>query len=162
MAALRTATSTMLQRAGAYVWSGLTLCMLMTEAASAQARTAWASGTFVYADLCTLPQTGTRSGQRITLRRSPNGDGLTYEGAEQGGPRAAAEITLDDTTKAIRFAVETEAGPLHFQGVAGADALTGTFEDEAGAHPVSLPRVLRSHAHEACHGDTTGSIAPRR
>ncbi|KQP75277.1 hypothetical protein ASF41_15870 [Methylobacterium sp. Leaf111] len=133
----------------------------MAEAAPAQARTAWASGTFVYADLCTLPQTGTRSGQRITLRRSPNGNGLTYERAEQRGPRAAADVTLDDATKAIRFAVETEVGPLHFQGVAGADALTGTFEDEAGAHTVSLPRVLRSHAHEACHGDTTGSITPR-
>jgi hypothetical protein len=162
MAALRTATSRMLQRAGAYVWPGLTLCMLMTEAAPAQARTAWASGTFVYADLCTLPETGARSGQRITLRRSPNGDGLTYEGAEQRGPRTAADITLDNATHTIHFAVETEAGLLHFEGVAGADALTGTFEDEAGAHPVSLPRVLRSHAHEACHGDTTGSLTPRR
>lgn len=162
MVALRTLTPRTLQRAGAHVLPGLAFCILMAEAAPAQARTAWASGTFVYADLCTLPQTGTRSGQRITLRHSPNGDGLTYEGAEQRGPRAAADVTLDDATKAIRFAVETEVGPLHFQGVAGADALTGTFEDEAGAHAVSLPRVLRSHAHEACHGDTTGSITPRR
>ena len=162
MVTLRTVTPRTRQRAGVLVLPGLALCLLMAEATPAQARTAWASGTFVYADLCTLPETGARSGQRITLRRSPNGDGLTYEGAEQVSPRAAAEITFDDATRAVRFAVETEAGPLRFQGVAGADALTGTFEDESGAHPVFLPRVLRSHAHEACHGDTTGSISPRR
>jgi hypothetical protein len=158
----KTVTARRLQCTGAQVLPGLALCLLLVETAPAQARTAWASGTFVYADLCTLKETGTRSGQRIILRRSPNGDGLTYEGAEQSGPRAAADMTLDDATKALSFAVETEAGPLHFQGVAGADALTGTFEDEAGAHPVHLPRILRSHAHEACQGETTGSIVPRR
>ena len=153
---------TRFRRAGARVMPGLVLCILVAVAAPARARTAWASGTFVYADLCTLPETGARSGQRIILRRSPNGDALTYEGAEHPGPRAAADMTLDDATKAITFAVETEAGPIHFQGVAGPDALTGTFEDETGAHPVHLPRVLRSHAHEACQGEATGSIAPRR
>ncbi|MGU3361811.1 hypothetical protein ACLBWX_15885 [Methylobacterium sp. M6A4_1b] len=154
--------ATFLERSIGRILLGLALGILMAEADPVQARTAWASGTFVYADLCTLPESGTRTGQRITLRRSPNGDGLTYEGAGHPGPRAAAEVTLDDVTKAISFAVETEAGPLHFQGVAGADALTGTFEDEAGAHPVHLPRVLRSHAHEACQGEATGSIAQRR
>ncbi|KQP41123.1 hypothetical protein ASF49_18625 [Methylobacterium sp. Leaf104] len=156
------AAATFFQCSGARVLLGLALGILMAEADPAQARTTWASGTFVYADLCTLPESGARTGQRITLRRSPNGDGLTYEGAEHPGPRAAAEVTLDDATKAISFAVETEAGPLHFQGVAGADALTGTFEDEAGSHPVHLPRVLRSHAHEACPGEATGSIVQRR
>ena len=106
MVTLRTVTPRTLQRAGVLVLPGLALCF-MAEATPAQARTAWASGTFVYADLCTLPETGARSGQRITLRRSPNGDGLTYEGAEQVSPRAAAEITFDNATRAVRFAVET-------------------------------------------------------
>ncbi|MCJ2032828.1 hypothetical protein [Methylobacterium sp. J-068] len=136
--------------------------VLLGVARPALAKPAWTTGTFVYADLCTQPESGTRVGQRVILRRSPNGDGLTYEGAEQSGPLAAGDMTVDDATHAITFAVETGAGALHFEGVATPDALTGTFEDEAGAHPVHLPRVLRSHAHEACRGETTGSIDRRR
>jgi hypothetical protein len=147
------------QRAGAHLVPALAL---LGAAPAARAKPAWTSGTFVYADLCTLPESGTRAGQRVILRRSPNGDGLTYEGAENSHPVAAASMSLDDATKAISFAVETDSGSLQFRGVAGSDALTGTLTDEAGAHPVHLPRVLRSHAHEACPDETTtGSIGRR-
>ena len=154
-------------RADARVWIGLILAAFLGAAHPAEARpdpgrSAWTSGTFVYADLCTAAPSGTRIGRRITLRRSPNGDGLIYEAAETPGPVAAARMTLDDATKALAFAVETGAGPRHFEGIATPDALTGILEDEAGAHPIRLPRVLRSHAHEACPGETTGSIGGMR
>ena len=150
--------------AGAIFVAALAILGAMSpaEAKAAWIKSNWASGTFVYADLCTLPESGTRVGQRIILRRSPNGDALSYEGADKSEPLAAASMTVDDATKAITFAVQTEAGPLRFQGIAAPDTLTGTLEDEAGAHPVHLPRVLRSHAHEACPGETTGSIGRRR
>ncbi len=81
---------------GAWAWvpPGLALGAALWDAAPALARSAWASGTFVYADLCTLSGTGTPTdqrvmgqrvmGQRVVLRRSPNGDGLTYLGGRRG------------------------------------------------------------------------------
>lgn len=151
------------KRVGASLGAGLAGLGLLTVgfAGPASAKPAWTSGTFVYADLCTRSDDGTRVGQRIVLRRSPNGDGLTYEGAEGTAPLAAT-MSLDDATRALSFAVETEAGALRFAGSATPEALDGTLEDEAGAHPVHLPRVLRSHAHEACPEDVTGSLRRKR
>lgn len=138
---------------------------LIGAAMPAQARPAWASGTFVYADLCTETGGGGRAGRRITLRRSPNGDALTYEGASARAPLPVATMRLDPETRALAFTVETEDRIIAFRGTLAVDALTGTVEDEAGPRPVRLPRVLRSHAHEACRGeagDVTGSIAGAR
>lgn len=147
--------------AGTQVLPGLALCILLTDAVPAEARTAWASGTFVYADLCTPPGTGLPVGHRVTLRRSPNGDGLTYQGGGAALILPAGALSVDEASKAITFAVETEAGPLRFEGVATADALTGTFLDAGGVHPVHLPRTLRSHAHEPCPDGTTHAALER-
>lgn len=154
---------------GAWAWvlPGLALGAALWDAAPASARSAWASGTFVYADLCTLPGTGTPTDQRImdqrvVLRRSPNGDGLTYQSGGAAEALPAGALNLDEATKAITFVVETGAGPLHFEGVAPADALTGTVVDAGGVHPVHLPRILRSHAHEPCPDGTTHPAALER
>ncbi|NEU13249.1 hypothetical protein G3T14_14060 [Methylobacterium sp. BTF04] len=128
----------------------------------AEARPVWSSGTYVYADLCTVAENGTRAGQRITLRRSPRGDGLVYEAASLSGPVQADTIALDDATKAIDFVAATESGPVHFHGTMAVDSLTGVVEDESGPHPVHLPRVLRPHAHEVCQPDATGSLGAGR
>ena len=149
-------------RSGSQVLPGLALCTLLTEAAPTQARGAWASGIFVYADLCTLPGSGTSMGQRVVLRRSPNGDGLTYQGGGAARILPAGALNIDEASKAITFVVETGAGPLHFEGVAPADALTGTVVDAGGVHPVHLPRILRSHAHEPCPDGTTHPAALER
>jgi hypothetical protein len=135
----------------------MTLATLLAAAPSALAKPAWTSGTYVYADLCTESD-GARAGHRITLRRSPNGDGLTYEGARLPGAARAGTIAVDDATRTIAFDVETPSGPLAFRGTLGSDALTGALDDEAGSRLLSLPRVLRSRAHEACRVETTGSI----
>ncbi|WP_232629206.1 hypothetical protein [Methylobacterium sp. Leaf118] len=129
----------------------------LTAAGPASARPGWVSGTWVYADLCTMPDDGSRIGRSITLRRSPNGDGLTYEGAGLRAPVTTA-VTVDDATKDVAFRVETEAGLVSFRGTAGPEALVGTIDSAAGSQPVRLKRVLRSRAHEACPGETTGSI----
>ena len=73
------------RRAGAIFVAALAILGAMSpaEAKAAWIKSNWASGTFVYADLCTLPESGTRVGQRIILRRSPNGDALSYEGADK-------------------------------------------------------------------------------
>lgn len=132
---------------------------------TAQARPQWMSGTFVYADLCTRPDSGEASGRRITVRRSPNGDGVLYEAAPRGleAPARAAEIVLDDATGALAFTAETDDGRVEFQGTARGDVLVGTLRDAVGARPVVLPRVLRSHLREACRlepaaSETTGSV----
>lgn len=162
--------------AWACVPPGLALGAALWDAAQASARSAWASGTFMYADLCTLPGTGTPTdqrvmdqrvmgqrvmGQRVILRRSPNGDGLTYQGGAAEALPAGA-LNLDEATKAIIFVVATGAGPLRFEGVASADALTGTVVDAGGVHPVHLPRTLRSHAHEPCPDGTTHPVGLER
>jgi hypothetical protein len=126
-------------------------------AGPSQARPGWVSGTWIYADLCTMPEDGSQAGRRITLKRSPNGDGLVYEGAGLRAP-VATSVTIDDATKDVAFRIETETGLVSFQGTAGPDALIGTLDSAAGSQPVRLKRVLRSRAHEACPGETTGSI----
>lgn len=136
---------------GGLVLSGMGL------AAPVEARTGWVSGTWVYADLCTMPEDGAQAGRRITLKRSPNGDGLIYEGAGLRSP-VVTTVTVDDATKDVAFRIETEAGLVSFHGTAGAEALVGTLDSAAGSQPVRLKRVLRSRAHEACPGETTGSI----
>lgn len=144
---------TMLHRAllGGLLVSGIALV------SPAEARPGWVSGTWVYADLCTLPDDGTRTGRRITLKRSPNGDGLIYEGAGLRAP-VSTTVTVDDATKDVAFRVETEAGLVSFHGTAGPEALIGTLDSAAGSQPVRLRRVLRARAPEACPGETTGSI----
>ncbi|GJD94803.1 hypothetical protein [Methylobacterium iners] len=135
----------------------LTLSAALGASAPAAAKPTWTSGTFVYADLCTEAD-GRRAGHSITLRRSPNGDGITLERGGLPGPVRVETIALDDASREVAFTVETADGPLAFRGVLEAQALTGTLEDGTGARSVRLPRVLRSHAHEACQGETTGSL----
>jgi hypothetical protein len=131
------------------------------------ARPTWNSGTYIYADLCTLTASGGLGGRRITLRRSPKGDGLVYESGlgQEIAPAQGTDFALDDATKALAFTAETEAGPVSFRGTLSTEALTGILHDAAGEHPVRLPRVLRAHAPAACAGagptDTTGSLGER-
>lgn len=132
--------------------------LLGAQTAPVQARPAWASGTYVFADLCTMPENGERAGQRITLKRSPRGDGLVYEAASLLEPVRAGVVALDDTTKEIDFVAESESGTIHFHGTMTVDGLTGTFEDAAGTRPVRLPRVLRAHAHDVCRSEAAGSL----
>ncbi|WP_036302614.1 hypothetical protein [Methylobacterium sp. 77] len=134
-------------------------------ARSVPAKPVWATGTYVYADLCTEAESGERAGRRITLKRSPGGDVLVYETASQSSQ--AESVTLDDETKALSFLVGGERGSVAFHGTLATDALVGTVEDGTGAYPLRLRRILRSHAHEACPaevtpGDVTGSIGTRR
>ncbi|GJE18691.1 hypothetical protein [Methylobacterium marchantiae] len=124
------------------------------------AKPVWATGTFVYADLCTEAGSGERAGRRITLKRSPSGDVLVYETASRSSQ--AENLTLDDETKALSFLVGGEEGSFAFHGTLATDALIGTVEDETGAYPLRLRRILRSHAHEACPAEITGSIGMRR
>ncbi|GEP01054.1 hypothetical protein [Methylobacterium haplocladii] len=144
----------------------LTLAGLLAISAAlpAMARPVWTSGTFVYADLCTDQNAGRLEGRRVTVRRSPNGDGVLYEAAAGAAvtPVPAEVLSIDDGTRQIAFTVESEAGPMHFQGVAGADVLAGTLSDGSGDRPLRLRRVLRSHEREACQAmqqdpDTTAS-----
>lgn len=128
-------------------------------AGAAQAKPVWATGTFVYADLCTSADSGERAGRRITLKRSPTGDMLLYEAASLPSAARAETVSLDDATKSLAFMVGTQSGALAFHGTLATDALVGTIEDETGTYPLRLRRVLRSHAHEACPADTTGSVA---
>lgn len=130
----------------------------------AEARTAWTSGTYVYADLCTQRGTGEIAGRRITLRRSPNGDGIVYEVAPSGlsAPAEVVGVSFDDSARAVSFSARTEGGTVAFRGVATQDALTGTLSDPEGEHSVSLRRVLRSHAREACPSESTGSLRASR
>ncbi len=143
---------TMLHRSllGVLVGSGIAL------SGAAEARPGWVSGTWVYADLCTMPDDGAQAGRRITLKRSPNGDGLIYEGAGLRAP-VLTTVTVDDATKDVAFRVETEAGLVSFHGTAGPEALIGTLDSAAGSQAVRLRRVLRPRL-EACPGETTGSI----
>ncbi|MCK2054732.1 hypothetical protein [Methylobacterium sp. 37f] len=140
----------------------MTVVMLLCAATQAQARSAWITGTFVYADLCTVRDNGARNGHRVMLRRSPNGNAVTFEGADHIGPVAVEAMSLDDSTRALTFAVSTETGAIRFQGVVEPGALTGTIEDEAGLHAVHLPRVLRSRTHETCSDEITGAIGQRQ
>ncbi|GEP05170.1 hypothetical protein [Methylobacterium oxalidis] len=137
--------------------------------AGSEAQPGWVSGTYVYADLCTLPASGDLSGHRITLRRSPNGNGLVYEVGRQGsGPVAATgpALVVDDAARTVAFTAETEAGPISFEGTLAPDLLAGILSDASGAHPLRLPRVLRAGARRACSGpeatETTGTITPAR
>ena len=119
----------------------------------------WASGTFVYADLCT--DHGGRVGRRITLKRSPNGDAVTYESA-LAEPVHLHTVAFENETQSVSFALETDRGPITFRGRMESGTLTGIVEDAEGVHDVRLPRVLRVHADQPCQGGTTGSIAGRR
>lgn len=142
-------------------------CLLVLPATlpvSAAARPVWTTGTFVYADLCTDPSAGRLEGRRVTVRRSPNGNGVLYEAASGAAvtPVSAEVLSIDDGTREIAFTVESEAGPVRFQGIAAADVLAGTLSDGSGDRPLRLRRVLRSHEREACQAvqqdpDTTAS-----
>ena len=154
----------------AALYYALAVAPALLPPGTASARPVWNSGTYVYADLCTLPASGGLGGHRVTLRRSPKGDGLVYESG--GGrdrvlaPAPGTDLALDDDTKALAFRAETEDGPVSFRGTLSTEALTGILHDEAGDHPVRLPRMLRSHARQACAEDgavteTTGSLGDR-
>ena len=119
----------------------------------------WTSGTFVYADLCT--DHGGRVGRRITLKRSPNGDAVTYESAS-AEPVQLHTVAFENETQSVSFVLETASGLVTFHGRMESGTLTGIVEDAEGAHDVRLPRVLRTHADQACQGGTTGSIAEPR
>ena len=136
---------------------GALVGMALAAAPPATARTSWVSGTYVYADLCTMPEDGAQSGRRITLKRWPKGDNLVYEGAGLPAPIETA-VTVDDTTKDVAFHIETSTGLVSFRGTAGPDALVGTLHSADGSQPLRLKRVLRARAQEACPGETTGSI----
>ncbi|GEP11324.1 hypothetical protein [Methylobacterium gnaphalii] len=131
----------------------------------AAAKPVWLTGTFVYANLCTNPSAGRLEGRRVTLKRSPNGNGVLYEAAS-GAKTAqipADRLSIDDTTQQISFTVESADGLLHFQGIAAADVLAGTISDGSGEQPLRLRRVLRSHEREACQAaqpdpDSTASV----
>lgn len=131
----------------------------VASATPALAKPVWATGTFVYADLCTDTESGERAGRRIVLKRSPTGDVLSYETPSRSA--RAEVVTLDDATRELSFQVGGEEGGFAFRGTLATDALVGTVEDEAGTRPLRLRRVLRSHAHEACPGEVTGSIGVR-
>lgn len=130
----------------------LLLALILPVPVAASARPAWISGTFVYADLCTDPGSGGIAGRRVIVRRSPIGDGVTYEAASGrlGAPATAASLAIDDGTRAISFTVEGEAGPLRFRGTAAPNVLAGTVSDQGGERPLRLRRVLRSHEREVC------------
>ena len=141
----------------------LSLALLILPAV-AEARSAWTSGTFVYADLCRDPATGGTAGRRIVLRRSPNGDGVTYQAASGslGASVDAEGLSLDDATRDIAFSVETAQGPIRFRGSAGSDVLAGVLSRDGSDEPLRLRRVLRSHEGEPCRprpedADTTAS-----
>lgn len=134
---------------------GLALAGL--AALPAEARTSWVSGTYVYADLCTMPADGATAGRRITLKRWPKGDNLVYEGAGLPAPIETA-VSIDDSTKDVAFHIETSAGLVSFRGTAGSDALVGTLHGADGSQPLRLKRVLRARAQATCPGETTGSI----
>ncbi|MGU3537775.1 hypothetical protein [Methylobacterium sp. A54F] len=127
-------------------------------AAPAAARPGWASGTFVYADLCAGPE-GVAGGYRVTLRRSPNGDGVVYEAGQGGAPVRAGAVRFDDAHRAVSFSAETKGGPVAFEGTATTETLTGTLREGGGARTVSLPRVLRAHDRQPCGVEATGTLA---
>lgn len=133
------------------------LAVAALGAGPVQARPGWVSGTYVYADLCTLSEDGARAGRRVTLKRWPTGDNLVYEGAGLSAPIETA-VTVDDTTKDVAFHLQTGAGLVSFRGTAGPDALVGTLHSAGGSEPVRLKRMMRTRAPEACAGETTGSI----
>ena len=133
------------------------LALLLAASAPASAQPRWVAGTYIYADLCTMAGDGAQTGRRITLKRWPGGDNLVYEGAGLPAPIEAA-VTIDDTTKALAFQVETRGGSVSFRGTAGPDALVGTLDGADGAQPLRLKRVLRPRAQETCPGEITGSI----
>lgn len=126
-------------------------------AGSSEARPGWVSGTYVYADLCTLSEDGAQTGRRVTLKRWPTGDNLVYEGAGLPAPIETA-VTVDDATKNVAFELQTRAGLVRFRGTAEPDALVGTLHSADGSEPVRLKRMMRSRAPGACPGETTGSI----
>ncbi|GLS44129.1 hypothetical protein [Methylobacterium brachythecii] len=141
------------------------LALPATASLSAPAKPGWLTGTFVYANLCTDPDAGRLEGRRVTLRRSPNGNGVLYEAAagEKTASIPADALSIDDTTQQISFTVESTDGPLRFQGTAAADVLAGTISDGSSEQPLRLRRVLRSHEREACRTvrqdpDATGSV----
>lgn len=127
----------------------------------AQARPSWASGTYIYTDLCRAQESET-VGQRVTLRRSPLGDTLVYEAATLSGPVQVETVRLDDATKGLAFEAETDGRTIRFTGTLAVDALTGVLENEAGSHPVRLSRVLRPSANPACREERTGPLGAER
>lgn len=142
--------------AAALTFAGL---VAMPSAAQAWIGKPWASGTYVYADFCTAG--GERIGRRITLRRSPNGDVLTYEAAASESVRIET-ASFDDENRSVAFVAKTAQGPVTFRGRVEAGVLTGLLEDAGGARELRLPRVLRARADLPCPGETTGSIPSSR
>jgi len=120
----------------------LPLLLLVALPTAGEARP-WSSGTTIYADLCEQAETRETRGHRITLRRSPNGNAVLYEGA---APASVTLVRFDEAAGTLAFTAETCAGPVAFEGVAGSGALTGTVTDTSGAHALNLPRVLRVRA----------------
>ncbi|KQP65211.1 hypothetical protein [Methylobacterium sp. Leaf112] len=129
---------------------------LWAAAGAAQARTSWASGTAVYSDLC-LTVDHEPVGHRVTLRRSPMGDTLIYEAALTG-PVQAGTVRVDAASKALAFTVDSDGHTLRFTGTLTVEALTGVLEDDTGARPVRLSRILRAHPDAACPDERTGSL----
>ena len=136
---------------------GLVVALSTVLPGPVQARPSWASGTYVYADLC-LTADHAPAGQRVTLRRSPRGDTLVYEAVVLSGPVQVETLRLDAATRELAFAADADGHPFRFTGTLAVEALTGVLEDEAGAHPVRLPRILRPHANAACRKERTGSL----
>lgn len=126
-------------------------CLTCIAPAAVEARPAWTSGTYVYADLCTAPGGGIE-GYRVVVRRSPNGDLVTFQ-QSNGGPAAplpASALAIDDGARAITFTIEGPHGPQVFRGSLAPDMLAGTISDETGERVLQLRRALRSHASETC------------
>ena len=132
-------------------WILAALSALVTPSV-AMARPSWASGTFVYANLCTETNGGALSGHRIVLRRWPNGNEVTFETAAGTAvkPIPAGAVSIDDATQEISFTVESGSGALVFRGTAASTVLAGTLVDQGGERPLRLRRVLRSHEREDC------------
>ena len=140
---------------------GLGLILSAVLPGSVRARPSWASGTYVYADLC-LTADHAPAGQRVTLRRAPRGDTLVYETAALSGPVQAETLHLDAATRELAFAADADGHTIRFTGTLAVDALTGVLEDETGSHPVRLSRILRPHANAACREERTGSLDSAR
>jgi hypothetical protein len=64
-------------------------------------------GVFVYSNLCTEDQSGDMAGNRITIHRFLEGDGVLYEYSNGGlsGPVLADEVKIDKSNKMVTFRV---------------------------------------------------------
>lgn len=69
-------------------------------------------GVFIFSNFCVSPMSDDLGGNRITLRRMADGDSLVYEYTDGSTHALVAKFTLDDTSGALQFAVEAEAGSV--------------------------------------------------